>query len=60
MSMAGLLGDVKLKVTSHSCSSVTCSLQPEVGSLMLEFVWQVDPNHLVSNAPNGLNLRATR
>lgn len=32
MSMAGLLGDVKLKV---------------------------DPNHLVSNAPNGLNLRAT-
>lgn len=32
MSMAGLLGDVKLKV---------------------------DPNHIVSNAPNGLNLRAT-
>ncbi|KAL0029330.1 hypothetical protein WJX79_010629 [Trebouxia sp. C0005] len=32
MSMAGLLGDVKLKV---------------------------DPNHILSNAPNGLNLRAT-
>ena len=60
MSVAGYLGDVKLKVRVHLHR---CMLPLCLYCIHLPHPYcfsQVDPNHFVSNAPNGINHRATR